>query len=111
MLRLESTFLHSASGAGYDRLPIPAFGRRMVCTSSMEGQFGKKRSPRKVWPAFSGAEIAYVRSWNRSTPGAAGFFMLSQTLFRPDRYGDSRCFETMPTRPRWQASYSSSLSR
>ena len=46
MLRLESTFLDSASGAGYDRLPIPTFGRRMGCTSSMPPNW-KKRSRRK----------------------------------------------------------------
>jgi hypothetical protein len=32
-------------------------------------------------------------------PGAAGFLVLSQALLGPERYGFSRCLETMPSAP------------
>jgi hypothetical protein len=40
---------------------------------------------------------------NRVTPGAAGFFILSQLRGRPERYEGSRCFGMMPSRPSLQA--------
>ena len=36
-------------------------------------------------------------------PGACGFLLLSQAFDGPDRYGCSRCFETMPSAPSRQA--------
>jgi hypothetical protein len=45
----------------------------------------------------------YGSSLKRSTPGAAGFSILSQTLLGPDRYGCFRCFDTMPSAPSLQA--------
>jgi hypothetical protein len=57
------------------------------------------RAPQKTKRAHG----PYDRSSNRKTPGAFGFLILSQTLLGPDRYGGSRCFETMPSRPNLQA--------
>jgi hypothetical protein len=45
----------------------------------------------------------FASSLNRSTPGAAGFLILSQALLGPDRYGRSRCLDTMPSYPSLQA--------
>jgi hypothetical protein len=39
----------------------------------------------------------------RSTAGLAGFFTLIQLFTRPLRYGRSRRFEIMPSRPNLQA--------
>lgn len=39
-------------------------------------------------------------SWNRSTPGADGFFTLIHDFDGPDRQGCSLCFETIAEPPR-----------
>ncbi len=43
--------------------------------------------------------IAHGSSRNRRTPGVVGFLILSHALLGPDRYGCSRCFETIPSAP------------
>jgi hypothetical protein len=42
-------------------------------------------------------------SASRCTAGAAGFLLLIQSRERPERYGEPRRFETMPSRPSLQA--------
>jgi hypothetical protein len=42
-------------------------------------------------------------SASRFTAGAAGFLTLSQSFDRPNRYGEPRRFETMPSQPSLQA--------
>ena len=41
-------------------------------------------------------------SASRFTAGAAGFFILSQSVVRPDRYRDPSRFDTMPSSPSLQ---------
>ena len=42
-------------------------------------------------------------SASRATAGAAGFLTFSQRSVRPERYGEPRRFDTMPSQPRAQA--------
>src|SRR5262245_7904777 len=64
-----------------------------------------------LWPVDHDPALARHRrfflphssSSSRLTAGAAEFFILSQSGERPERYGESFRFETMPSRPSLQA--------
>ena len=56
--------------------------------------------------ACSSGEVTHVRhssSASRFTAGALGFLTLSQSSDRPNRYGEPRRFDTMPSQPSVQA--------
>src|ERR1700676_3403169 len=62
-----------------------------TCEAGEQSPFGR-------WIVVRIAGAHQEGSWNRVTPGAAEFLILSQVLLRPDRYGRSRCFETSGTK-------------
>jgi len=48
-------------------------------------------------------QFPHSSSASRVTAGAAGFLTFSQQSVRPERYGEPRRFETMPSQPSAQA--------
>jgi hypothetical protein len=83
-----------------------AFGRRVF-----RGFYGLLRVPfafacaMTIWSLRYGGThgVTSITPHPLETAGADGFFTLIQLLLGPDRYGCSRCFETMPSRPSLQA--------
>jgi hypothetical protein len=75
-----------------------------------ETQFTNKRYVSGVTPCHSNVAMMgrplrhrHSSSASRFTAGEAGFLTLIQSADRPNRYGEPRRFDTMPSQPSLQA--------